>query len=78
MPLSLRPSALITLVAFAFFPCVAHAEKLRITGTPPGAKVEINGLAVGTTLLEKEYPGGYFHGAKTAVGSLPSFLIGNI
>jgi PEGA domain len=41
---------------FAFFPCIAHAEKLRITGAPPGAKVEINGVAVGTTPLEKEYP----------------------
>jgi hypothetical protein len=26
-------------------------------------------VAVGTTPLEKEYPGGYFHRTKTAVGS---------
>ena len=69
MPLFFRPSALIALVSFVFFTCVAHAEKLRITSTPPGAKVEINGVAVGTTPFEKDYPGGYFRKAKTAVGS---------
>lgn len=46
---------------------VRHARrKLRITGTPPGAKVEINGVAVGATPFDKDYPGGYFHKTKTA------------
>jgi hypothetical protein len=42
-------------------PLSAHADKLHITSTPPGAVVEINGVAVGTTPLEKDFPGGYFH-----------------
>jgi len=54
---------------FCLFTRVAHAEKLRISGTAPGAKVEIKGVAVGTTPLEKDYPGGYVHGTKTAIGS---------
>ncbi len=52
-----------------FFTSATHAEKLRITSTPPDAKAEINGVAVGTTPLEKDYRGGYFHKTKTAVGS---------
>jgi hypothetical protein len=40
-----------------------------VTSTPPGGKVEINGVAVGTTPFDKDYPGGYFHKSKTAVGS---------
>jgi hypothetical protein len=43
-------------------------QKLRITSTPSGGKAEINGVAVGSTPLEKDYPGGYFHKTKTAVG----------
>ena len=54
---------------FAFFTSAAYARKLRITSTPRGGKVEIKGLAVGTTPFEKDYPGGYFHKSKTAVGS---------
>ena len=45
------------------------AEKLTIISTPPGATVEINGIVVGTTPFEKDYPGGYFHRTSTAVGS---------
>lgn len=47
----------------------ARAEKLRITSTPPGATVEINGVNMGTTPLEKEYPGGYFHRTRTSFGA---------
>jgi S1-C subfamily serine protease len=36
---------------------------------PSGATVEINGVAVGTTPFEKEYPGGYFHRTHTSIGS---------
>jgi S1-C subfamily serine protease len=46
----------------------ARAETLKITSTPSGATVEINGVAVGTTPYEKQLPGGYFHKTKTALG----------
>jgi serine protease Do len=47
----------------------ARAEKLRITSTPSGATVEINGVDMGTTPFEKEYPGGYFHRTRTSSGA---------
>jgi len=50
-------------------PVLTLAETLKITSNPSGAKVEIDGVAVGTTPFEKDYPGGYFHKTKTAVGS---------
>src|SRR5437763_5924390 len=68
MSFSLRRCTYIALVCL-MSACAAHAEKLRITSTPPGAKVEINGVAVGTTPFEKDYPGGYFHKTKTVMGS---------
>src|SRR5215475_1735087 len=51
------------------FPAIAKADKLTITSTPPGATVEIDGVKVGKTPFVKDYPGGYFHRTKTAVGS---------
>ena len=36
---------------------------------PPGATVEINGIVVGTTPFEKDFPGGYFHRTHTSLGS---------
>jgi hypothetical protein len=45
----------------------AHAETLKITSTPDGATVEIDGVKVGTTPYEMKLPGGYFH--KTSFGS---------
>ena len=50
-------------------PVVAKADKLTITSNPPGATVEIDGVKVGTTPFVKDYPGGYFHRTKTALGS---------
>jgi S1-C subfamily serine protease len=44
------------------------ADTLKITSTPPGASVEINGVTVGTTPYEEELPGGYFHKTRTALG----------
>jgi serine protease Do len=44
------------------------ADTLRITSTPSGASVEINGVTVGTTPYEEEVPGGYFHKTRTALG----------
>jgi S1-C subfamily serine protease len=45
------------------------AEKLTITSNPPGATVEIDGVPIGTTPFEKDYPGGYFHRTRTSFGS---------
>jgi len=56
MSLSLRLRALTALILCAVFTCATHAEKLRITSTPPGAKVEINGVAVGPLPLKKTIP----------------------
>jgi serine protease Do len=61
---------LLSLCASLFlFPVCVSAEKLIITSTPPGATVEINGIVVGTTPFEKDYPGGYFHRTRTSLGS---------
>ena len=54
---------------FLLFATRVSAEKLTITSTPPGATVEINSIAVGTTPFEKDYPGGYFHRTHTSLGS---------
>ena len=58
-------SALILLT----LPMRAFAEKLRITSNPTGATVEIDGVNVGTTPFEKDYPGGYFHKTRTSFGA---------
>lgn len=50
-------------------PARARAEKLRITSNPSGATVEINGVDMGTTPFEREYPGGYFHRTRTSFGA---------
>jgi serine protease Do len=47
----------------------AGADTLKITSTPPGATVEINGVPAGTTPFEKDYPRGYFHKTLTSMGS---------
>ena len=49
-------------------PGPARADTLKITSTPPGATVEIDGVKAGTTPFEEEVPGGYFHKTKTALG----------
>ena len=46
----------------------AFADSLKITSTPSGATVEIDGVNRGTTPLEINVPGGFFHGTKTAYG----------
>jgi S1-C subfamily serine protease len=50
-------------------PLRALADKLRITSNPPGATVELDGVAAGTTPFEKDFPGGYFHKTKTSMGA---------
>jgi len=49
-------------------PTVFAADSLKITSNPPGATVELDGVPVGTTPFEKEFPGGYFHRTRTAWG----------
>ena len=63
-----RSEFLFLLVASLCLCSSTRADTLKITSTPPGATVEINGVAVGTTPYEEEVPGGYFHKTKTALG----------
>jgi len=46
----------------------SSADTLKITSTPSGATVELDGIPVGATPLEKDFPGGYFHRTHTALG----------
>src|SRR5215467_16283782 len=57
--------------AFLLTACAgpALAEKLRITSNPTGAAVEIDGVSLGSTPFEKDYPGGYFHKTRTSFGA---------
>jgi S1-C subfamily serine protease len=64
-----HPKFLLALLLLLGSPLSARCEKLQITSDPPGATVEIDGVAAGTTPFEKDFPGGYFHRTKTAVGS---------
>src|SRR5882724_8809020 len=50
------------------FVASSPAEILKITSSPSGAAVEIDGIPVGTTPFEKEFPGGYFRRTHTALG----------
>ncbi|HET7108390.1 MAG TPA: trypsin-like peptidase domain-containing protein [Candidatus Acidoferrum sp.] len=46
----------------------SSADTLKITSTPPGATVELDGITLGVTPFEKDFPGGYFHRTHTALG----------
>src|SRR4029077_9939339 len=61
-----RLSAILLLLSC---PARAAADTLKITSTPSGATVEIDGVRAGTTPFETDYPGGYFHKTKTSMGS---------
>jgi len=50
-------------------PTRVSADTLKISSKPPGATVEIDGVLAGTTPLEKDYPGGYFHKTRTSMGA---------
>ena len=54
-----------------FFCCPSHAfaDRLQITSTPPGATVELDGVAAGVTPFERDFPGGYFRKTRTSMGS---------
>lgn len=64
-------SKLIPCIALLMLACPSRgrADKLQITSTPPGATVELDGVAVGATPFEKDFPGGYFHKTRTSMGS---------
>ena len=64
-----RSVLMIVAVSVLLVPRSARAEKLHITSNPPGATVSIDGVPVGTTPLEKDYPGSYFHRPPTALNS---------
>ena len=50
-------------------PLHVYADKLQFTSIPPGATVELDGVSIGTTPCEKDFPGGYFHKTKTSYGT---------
>jgi S1-C subfamily serine protease len=66
-----RPTKLSWCASLFLLGCPSRvlAEKLQITSNPLGATVEIDGVAVGTTPFEKDYPGGYFHKTRTSFGA---------
>jgi PEGA domain len=70
MHLSRRPCLYASFaLALALFPARSSAETLTLTSSPPGATVEIDGLAAGATPYTTDFPGGYFHKTHTAFGA---------
>jgi serine protease Do len=63
-----KPRTFLVAVLTLFLPTFARADKLTITSTPQGATVEIDGMEVGKTPFEKDYPSGYFRRPKWAIG----------
>jgi S1-C subfamily serine protease len=61
--------ALCTALFLLFCPAAVFANKLQINSNPSGATVELDGVVVGTTPFEKDFPGGYFHKTKTLMGA---------
>jgi len=57
------------ILALLVCPARGYADKLRFTSNPPGATVELDGVTIGTTPCEKDFPGGYFHKTKTSFGA---------
>jgi S1-C subfamily serine protease len=64
-------SGLSVCAAVFLFACPfrAFADKLQFTSNPSGATVELDGVAIGTTPCEKDFPGGYFHKTRTSFGA---------
>jgi len=58
-------AAIAGVVVFAAIAPGVRAESFKVTSTPTGAAVEIDGAVVGTTPFEADYPGGYFHKTHT-------------
>ena len=67
--LSIPPSRpLIFASLLLCFVASSPADTLKITSSPPGATVELDGVTVGATPFEKDFPGGYFRRTRTALG----------
>lgn len=62
-------SALASIIICCCLPAFGKTY-LTINSTPPGAKVEIDGVVVGVTPFSVEVPGGYLHGTKSVFGKL--------
>ena len=60
MPLPLRMCGLLCALSLCVFTPLLSAKTLRITSTPAGATVELDGVIVGKTPFERDFPGGYF------------------
>jgi S1-C subfamily serine protease len=60
--------ALFLAIVFPNLQGAISAQSLKITSNPPGATVELDGVPVGTTPLERDFPGGYFHRTRTVIG----------
>src|SRR5258705_5335978 len=60
--------SLIVTSLFLCFVASSSADTLKITSSPPGATLELDGVTVGVTPFEKDFPGGYFHRTRTSLG----------
>ena len=54
-------AVVLTLSALAAAASASFGETLKVTSSPAGANVEIDGVLVGVTPYKINYPGGYFH-----------------
>jgi len=63
-----QPIIFVLAVLSLCLPISTRADSLKITSNPPGATVELDGVPAGTTPFEKDFPGGYFHRARTVFG----------
>ncbi|HXM99447.1 MAG TPA: trypsin-like peptidase domain-containing protein [Candidatus Dormibacteraeota bacterium] len=63
----MKQFCLVTVLIVFAAPCLA--DTLKITSTPPGATVELDGIPAGVTPFEKQFPGGFFHKTRTALGA---------
>jgi serine protease Do len=63
-----RRQCICALLALLSFAPRTRAETLKVTSTPSGATVELDGVNVGITPCELKFPGGYFHKTHTIFG----------
>jgi PEGA domain len=64
---SLEVATWLSIILVAAQICQAK-DRVSIISDPPGATVEIDGIAVGKTPYQFEVPGGYLHGTKSVFG----------
>jgi len=68
-PWKLRLCGSIALAALTILAPRTQAGSLTITSSPPGATIEIDGAAIGTTPYTIDYPSSYFHKPHTVFSS---------